>query len=188
MRELTVRIRFTAHSLGNQKLRDNTGRFVFQRNPTTNHVMFLPTWHNSNMRLASQLLGRHQDEVGRIHWDPLVDGRLRQDKWYQEHYRKNGKTRYILHEAFFPGQEIGINLCLPLAISEDDFIRLMAKAGQYKGLSPWKPGEFGFYEVVELRDRQIPLPPDDGGRKQHKELEDAMRRKNELTTYRESPQ
>jgi hypothetical protein len=172
MRELTVRIRFTAPCLGNQKLRGGGGQFVFQRNPATKHVIFLPTWHQANMRLAAQLLGRLQDEVARIHWDQHVDGRLRQDKWFRRHYRsKGGKQRYVLHEAFFPGQEIGINLCLPATVSEDDFIKLMAKAGQYRGLSPWKPGEYGFYEVVSVRERQAPQPPDDGGRSQQAKLE-----------------
>lgn len=173
MRELTIRIRFTAPCLGNQKLRDGSGRFVFQRNHSTKHVIFLPTWHQSNMRLAAQLLGRHQDEVAKIHWDQHVDGRLRQDKWFRRHYRSknSNRQRYILHEAFFPGQEISINLCLPAAIPEDDFLRLMQKAGQYRGLSPWKPGEYGFYEVISLRERQIPQPPDDGGREQQEQLE-----------------
>ncbi len=157
MRELTVRIRFTAHALGNQKLRDGTGRFVFQRSPT-GHILFLSTWHLANMRLAAQLLGRHQDEVQGIFWDIKVDGRLHDDPWHRIYYRSSpgGRQRYSQHEALFPGQIVGINCIVPSSIDDDDFWRLMSKAGQYKGLSPWKPGEYGFYVVESIRPRRAP--------------------------------
>ncbi|MCV5968496.1 hypothetical protein, partial [Lactococcus petauri] len=66
------------------------------------------------------------------------------------------RRRFAQHEALFPGAEVSINVCLPDEISDDDFIRFQSKAGQYRGLSPWGPGEFGFYEVVSLRPRQLP--------------------------------
>jgi hypothetical protein len=155
MRELTVRIRFLSPSLGNQKLGDGSGRFIFQRNPHGD-VIFLPSWHQANMRMAAQLLNRHQKEVQDIHWDINVDGTLRADPWYKNYYRspKSNKMRYSLHEAFIEGQIIGLNCIVPSAVKEEDFWRLMGKAGQYKGLSPWKPGEFGFYEVVSIRPRR----------------------------------
>ena len=155
MRELTVRIRFLSPSLGNQKSQDGSGRFVFQRNPSGG-VIFLPSWHNANMRMASQLLNRHQKEVQDIHWDINVDGALREEPWYKNYYRspRSDKLRYSLHEAFLEGQIVGLNCIVPTAISEEAFWRLMGKAGQYKGLSPWKPGEFGFYEVVSIRPRR----------------------------------
>ena len=157
MRELTVRIKFTSPSLGNEKMRDGSGRFVFSRSPT-GHVIFLASWHNANMRLAAQLLGRHQDEVSKIFWDINVDGRLRRDRWHRVYYLgvNSGRQRYSLHEAFFPGQIVSINCVVPHTIGNDDFWRLVQKAGQYKGISPWKPGEFGFYEVVSIRPRRAP--------------------------------
>jgi len=159
MRELTVRIKYTTAALGNQKLRDGSGRFVFSRSPEGN-VLFLPSWHHANMRLASKLLGRHQGQVRKIFWDINVDGCVRPPRWHRV-YRDSGEgegseRRYTLHEAFFPGQIIGINCAVPGSISDDDFWRLMQKAGQYKGLSPWQPGEYGFYEVVSIRPRQAP--------------------------------
>lgn len=158
MRELTVRIRFVRPSLGNQKLRDGSGRFVFQRGPS-GHILFLASWHHANMHLAAQLLGRHQVEVRDIFWDINIDGRLRHDPWFRAYYNSgsNGRSRYSQHEAFFPGQVVGVNCIVPAAISQDDFWRLMAKAGQYKGLSPWKPGEFGLYEVLSIRPRRAPM-------------------------------
>lgn len=155
MRELTVRLRFLSPSLGNQKTRDGSGRFVFQRNPSGG-IIFMPSWHNANMRMAAQLLNRHQKDVQNIHWDINVDGTLREDPWFKNYYRstKSDKLRYSLHEAFLEGQIIGLNCIVPVGIPEENFWRLMGKAGQYKGLSPWKPGEFGFFEVVSIRPRR----------------------------------
>ena len=155
VRELTVRIRFLSPCLGNQKLSDGSGRFVFQRNPNGG-IIFLPSWHSANMRMAAQLLNRYQGDVTEIHWDINVDGTLRENPWYKNYYRspKSNKMRYSLHEAFLEGQIIGLNCIVPSKIKEEDFWRLMGKAGQYKGLSPWKPGEFGFYEVVSIRPRR----------------------------------
>lgn len=164
MRELTLRIRFTALCLGNQKLPD--GRFVFQRDQVTDCVVFFPTWHKANVKWAANLLNHHQDEVDKIHWDPLVDGTLRQEKWHRRYYRNksNSRQRYIMHEAFFPGQEVGINACLPARITDDDFIQIMSKVGQFRGISPWSPGNYGFFEVASIREILTPHPPDDGGR------------------------
>ena len=149
VRELTVRIRFLSPCLGNQKLSDGSGRFVFQRNPNGG-IIFLPSWHSANMRMAAQLLNRYQGDVTEIHWDINVDGTLRENPWYKNYYRspKSNKMLYSLHEAFLEGQIIGLNCIVPSKIKEEDFWRLMGKAGQYKGLSPWKPGVFRFYEVV----------------------------------------
>ena len=155
MRELTVRVRFVSPALGNQKLRDGSGRFVFSRSPS-GHVVFPASWHHANMRLAAELLGRYQDDVSKIFWDINVDAKLRAGKWHKVYYqtREHGRMRYTQHEAFFPGQVVGINCVVPNTIDEDGFWRLLSKAGQYKGISPWHPGEYGFYEVVSIRPRR----------------------------------
>lgn len=156
MRELTVRIRFLTPCLGNQKLNDGSGKFVFQRSPD-NNIIFLASWHHSNMRMASQLLNRFQSDVGDIHWDINIDGTLKNSRWHKNYYRsaKSNKLRYSLHEAFHENQIVGINCLVPNVIKDEDFWRLMSKAGQYKGLSPWKPGEYGFYDVVSIRPRRV---------------------------------
>jgi hypothetical protein len=69
--------------------------------------------------------------------------------------------RYSLHEAFEEGQIVGLNCIVPTVITEEDFWQLMGKAGQYKGLSPWKPGEFGFFEVVSIRPRRVTRSTDE---------------------------
>lgn len=155
MRELTVRIRFTKHCLGNVKSRDHGGNFLLPRSPQGD-VIFLASWHHTNLRFAAQTLGRHQADVNKIHWDILVDGVVRKDCWWRRYYKQPGTTkqRYCLHEAFFPGQVVGINCVVPASISDDDFWALMQLAGRYRGISPWKPGEYGFFEVVSIRPRR----------------------------------
>ena len=138
MRELTVRIRFLTPCLGNQKLSDGSGRFIFQKSPEGN-VIFLASWHHANMRLAAQLLNRFQEDVSKIHWDINVDAKLKKDKWYKNYYRSPKSI-------------------VPSSISNDDFWRLMNKAGQYKGISPWKPGEFGCFDVVSIHPRRTNKP------------------------------
>lgn len=162
MRELTVRLRFTKHSLANKKLRDGSGKFVFARSPS-GHVIFLTSWHRANMRLAATLLGCHQQDVDKILWDINVEGNLRPQCLYRAYYRGDkpgGRLRYSLHEAFFPGDIIAINCAVPSTISQDDFWRLMSTAGKYMGLSPWKPSQYGLYEVVSVVPRRVPADHD----------------------------
>jgi hypothetical protein len=159
MRELTVRIRFIKPALGNVK-QPKTGRFVMPRNPVTGAVTFLASWHRSNMQFASQLLGRHQDEVKKILWDLNVDGVVLPNGWYRRYYTVSGTTkeRHVLHESFRPGQVVGINCVVPAGIPDDDFWELMRIAGQYKGLSPARPDEFGRFEVESIRPRRAAQP------------------------------
>lgn len=155
MRELTVRIKFVKASLGHVKSR--TDRFVFQRNPSTNNVTFLATWHLANLRFAAQVLGKHHEDVKRICWDINVDGVVSQNGWYKRYYPVSGgkRQRFVLHEAFLPGQIVGLNCVVPDQISDDDFMELMRISGQYRGLSPAKPKDFGFFEVESLRPRRV---------------------------------
>ena len=154
MRELTVRIRFTKHCLGNCKDRQTT-RFMLPRSTDGRHVVFPQTWHKQNLKTAAAILGRHQDEVDKILWDWRVDGRVQRGAWYHRYYgNDNGRKRYCVHESFYAGQVIGLNCVVPNAITDDDFWRLMALAGTYCGLSPYKPHEWGFYEVESLQRRR----------------------------------
>jgi hypothetical protein len=163
MRELTVRIRFTKHCLGNAKERFR-GRFLLPRNPH-GQVIFLSSWHRANMRFASRLLGRHQDEVGKILWDIAVDGCTgRPGGWFRRYYPSGAgnRWRYAVHEALLPGQVVGIHCVVPAVVTDEDLWRLMSLAGRYRGLSPWQPGEYGFFDVESIRTRHLPLdvPPD----------------------------
>lgn len=167
MRELTVRIEFTSPSLGNVKLKDDTplsGRFVMLRSPD-DHVMFLPSWWQANMSLAAKVLGRHHSAVKKIHWDAFVDGIPKRRRlwsgeyepvWFSRYYGNGRKQRYSLHEAFHQGQTIGINCIVPPQIDDESFGRLMGIIGRYKGISPFRPGEYGMFRVATIQPRKAP--------------------------------
>lgn len=164
MREMAVRIRFQSPCLGNCKEitadRRTTGRMVLPRN-AAGDVIFMATWHLANMRQAARLLNVHHDAVGAITWDVIVDGQTPSgaERWYKRWYTgDNGRRRYVLHECFPAGWEIGLNCAVPTTITDDDLWRLMQAAGRYWGLSPWRPGTFGRYDVVGYRQRRLLVP------------------------------
>ena len=152
MRELTVRLRFSRQCLGAVLDPDkNDGRLVFARTED-GRVVFLQSWHMTNMKMAAQLLGRHQEAVEQIFFDVGVDGRTR---WFKRMYPgRNQKTRFCWHEAFLPGDVIGINCLVPDSIPDDDLLQLFNIAGRYRGLSPWHPGDFGHYVVDKITHRR----------------------------------
>lgn len=156
MRELSVRIRFTNPSLGNEK-DTKTGNFKFQRSPgNAGKILFLPTWHQSNMKFATEMLGRHHEDVKKIFWDIEIDGEVREKCLTRCYYKrtKSGKYRWSTHESLLKGQTIAINCVVPHEIDDEDFWTLLQIAGKYKGLSPWQPGKYGHYEVVSIRPRR----------------------------------
>lgn len=154
MRELTVRIRFTRPSLGNVKEQGGKGRFMLPRD-VGGRVTFLSTWHAANLRFAAKVLGRHQDAVGEADWDIVVDGRVRRDGFFNRFLPSRGKReRFVIHEAFMPGQIVGINCVVPATIGDDDFWELLRLAGRYKGLSPFQEKGYGLFEVESIRPRR----------------------------------
>ena len=162
MRELSVSIQFTSPSLGNEK-EHSTGRFRFQRSPgREGQILFLATWQHANVKMAADMLGRHQSAVKRICWDIAVDAELQEKCLTQCFYTKTpgGRERWSLHESLMAGQVIGINCVVPHDIDDQDFWALMSIAGKYRGLSPWQPGKYGHYEVQSIRARRHPLAVD----------------------------
>jgi hypothetical protein len=156
MRELSVKIKFTNPSLGNEK-DQRTGRFNFQRSAgREGKILFLASWHQSNLRFAADMLGRHHSTVEKICWDIEVDGQVREKCLTRCYYRKKpgGKERWSTHESLVKGQTIVINCVVPATIDDEDFWSLMNLAGKYKGLSPWQPGKYGHFEVVSIRPRR----------------------------------
>lgn len=156
MREVTVRIRFTRPSLGNVKSKAHRdGCFLFARN-ADNRIIFLACWHQANMRFATNLLGRHHDAAQEIHWDIAVEGEpVRGHRWFRRYYTTQQQhRRFVQHEAFSEGQIVGINCVVPSSISDSDLFELMKIAGQYRGLSPYAPKEWGHFEVESIRPRR----------------------------------
>jgi hypothetical protein len=159
MRELTVRIRFLSPSLGNVKLPAEDGRYAMPRNQG-GQVLFPASWHRANMRFAAQVLGMHHKAVLKICWDVAVDGLVLASSTHRRFYRsRSNRLRFVVHEAFHAGQEVGLNCAVPAEIGDQDLWRLLSCAGRYRGLSPWRPGEYGFFEVAEIRQRN---PPQEG--------------------------
>jgi hypothetical protein len=125
---------------------------VHLRDPAGDKVIFLPTWWSSVLQKAASVLNRHHRDVRDIRFALEVDGQPRPlpaDPF--KRYYQNG--RYSQHEAFFAGDTVGLNCVVPAAIDDDDFWRLMDAAGLYWGISPFQPGNFGFFKVKSLSRR-----------------------------------
>lgn len=160
MRELTVKIQFTKHSLGNVRRFLSHGTksqqyFAFQRSPD-GRVMFLPRGWRANMLFATELMSRHQSEVDNICFDPHIDGHPRPVplELYKRYY---SPQRFTKHEAFNPGDVISVNAAVPDCISDEEFWHLMDIAGRYKGVSQAMPTEYGYFTVESLIKRYAPV-------------------------------
>lgn len=157
MQEVTIRLRFNQPCPG--AVRTQEGKNVLhahQRDPE-GRVMFLPSWWSALIRYSAKVLNRHQSEVKKIRWDPVIDGVPRKWKRYlpTPEGRSSNRPRYALHEAFHPGDVIGVNCVLPRPISTDDMWQLLDIAGSYKGISPYKPNDgYGTFCVVSLHRRR----------------------------------
>jgi len=171
MRELTVRIRFTTHCLGNvRKHYRAKGRlrnyYVLPRNPE-GKVIFMPTWWATTLRRAAEILCKHFKEVEQIRFALEVDGNPRPipDQLFRRYFEAD---KFSSHEAFFPGDVIGATCAVPDAIDDDDFHRLLTYAGKYCGMSPGHPNKFGYYVVESV----IPTTPKQFTQRKQRTLED----------------
>lgn len=108
------------------------------------------------MRKAADVLCQHQSEVAGIRFQLEVDGTPQPvpDKVYRRYY---GENKYSPHEAFYAGDVIGVSCLVPNKISDEDFWSLMQMAGQYYGMSPFRPGDFGHFNVEGI-ERRGPVP------------------------------
>jgi hypothetical protein len=153
------------HHRQNGKLRSH---FLLLRDPDGD-VIFLRTWWRAVLRQAAEILCRHQKQVENIRFALKVDGRPRELEEYEERDPATGKTRLMVrgyffrhyrpdrfakHEAFFPGDVVGLTCAVPSSISDQDFMELMSYAGEYVGISPARPGEFGFFKVESVRPKR----------------------------------
>jgi len=116
-------------------------------------VIFKPVWWQSLMRYAAKVLNRHHDAVKGIDWDPVIDGDTR---LFRRYYRPR---QYMLHEAFYPGDVIGVNVVLPDRLTIADFTQLLDVAGRYKGISPYGSDQkYGTFEVMDVK-RRVRVTP-----------------------------
>ncbi len=164
MREVTVRLRFTSHCLGNvkRKRRSQGGKictcFLLPRTPE-GRISFLPGWWRANMAFAAEVLGRLQAEAKQVHFETVISGEAPRDKLFRRYYEPN---RFALHEAFWPGQVIEVRCASPHTINDADLQALFGLAGRFRGISPAKPREFGFFTVESVRPANEDQRKDDG--------------------------
>jgi len=157
MLEVTVRLKFNQVCPGDVKRPDGKNFILAMRRDPEGRVMFLPTWWAGITRYAAKVLNRHQASVKKIRWDPVVDGNPRRWRRYLPlpSNKPDARPRYAIHEAFMPGETIGVNCVLPSDIAMDDLWQLLDIAGTYKGISSYKPDEgYGTFKVEEIRKRK----------------------------------
>jgi hypothetical protein len=154
MQELAVTLRFNRVCLGAAKRRRH-GQvvFAFERDPN-GRVMFLPSAWASLLRYAAKLANRHQAEVKRIDFCPVIGGEPCND-WRRTVVTQGGpqaKSHFVVHEAFRPGDTATISVVLPEEISAADFEHLLNLVGKYKGFSPFNNDseKYGTFEVVSI--------------------------------------
>jgi len=141
--EVVVKLRFITPCLG--KKRSSSGKPDEMLKDTNGNIIFLPTWWDAILTYGSQAMSKHQKEIKKIEWDPLVDG---VPKNYRRYYTEKD---FKDHEAFLKGQVIGVRAMLPNTIPLEDFQRMLELAGRYKGMSPYGYDKgFGRFEVVEV--------------------------------------
>lgn len=153
MLELETVIRFTSPSLGNRyDSADNV--FRFQRSAQfPDRIIFMSSWHAANMRFASQVCGMHHKDVGDIFWDMTVIANVDPLRWFRcyGHQQKAGqRRRWSSHEFLGEGEEVKIRCVVPVSVSTEDFTELLRVAGKYRGLSPWRPREYGRFDVARV--------------------------------------
>jgi hypothetical protein len=154
MRELSVRIRFTTPCLGKEKrhYRDPVSgktryKFIFTRAPASSKVVFLPTWWRSIILKAAELSASGHVAAGKIRFGCELDGQP-QRELYRRYY---SDTQFSAHEVFAAGAVVGATCVVPHEISDEEFERLLSCAGKYFGISPARPNEFGYFEVVNIQ-------------------------------------
>ena len=162
MRELTVRLSFTTNCLGDVKkyVKDAGNKrwpvYFMPRMPNGGKIRFQANWWTSSLKYAAKVMNKHLREVNGVSFEVAVDGRTDSniDHFYKRHFKGNGdESKFVKHEAFFPGDIIGINCVVPGSISDDDFWTLMDYVGRFRGISPYSPTEgYGRFEVVTIRE------------------------------------
>jgi hypothetical protein len=164
VQEVKVLLRFTVPCLGaNKQPTERMGVvFCFSRTPD-GQVMFPQTWWRAIVTHAARIKNIPTNIVNKIEWSPAVDGSPRLwQRYIQDPNRlENARPRYAQHEAFLPGRVIGVECVLPVDLAVDTFASLMGVAGKFRGISPYKPGEYGRFTVVSVHPAGRAVPESD---------------------------
>jgi len=164
VQEVRVLLRFTVPCLGaDKRIRDGLGVvFCFPRTPD-GQVLFPQTWWRAIVTHAARIKNIPTAVIKKIEWSPAIDGSPRLwQRYIQEPGRaEGGRPRYAQHEAFLPGRVIGVECILPVDLKVGIFAALMEVAGKFRGISPYKPGEYGRFTVVSVQPAGRAIPESD---------------------------
>jgi hypothetical protein len=126
--------------------------FVFSRT-SDGKVMLMPQWWTAILREAAQVVGKHNRHVGDIRFSLEVDGQPRPipKQLYKRYYEAD---KFSCHEAFYPGDVIGVTCLVPDTITHDDLWALLDTAGTYFGISParWED-RYGRFKIESIEKR-----------------------------------
>lgn len=151
MTEVTLRIRFTQPCLGGKprkRPKDGVNVLSMPRG-VSGQVMFPPAWWRAIVAHGARVKGGSVSLANKISWSLDVDGVTQQ--WIR-HVPKtqDRKAGHVHHEAFLPGDVVGVDCVLPPDLKPDVFRLWMEAGGKYMGISPYKHGEWGRFEVVDV--------------------------------------
>lgn len=155
MLEYLLEIAFVSPCLGNTRrelARPGAPRRHYWALPRTpsGHITFQPTWWQANLRKSATVLSRAAPGLAQVRFDPQISGvpqAARPENFYRRYYTDK---IYALHEAFFPGEVIGVRVLVPLELPVDLLRQVLETSGRFYGISPAKPGEFGHFQVQQL--------------------------------------
>lgn len=162
MRELLLTLRFTSPSLGNVK------KYVRQENSAVSwpvfymprsldgRVRFETNWWKSGLVFAADILCRHQKDVRNVEFAAELEGRTNTDI---RHFFKRflptatGRSRFVRHEAFLPDDVVRASCVVPDVISDEAFEQLMQYFGRFRGISPFRPKQYGHFQVEKIQEQ-----------------------------------
>jgi hypothetical protein len=151
MIEVTLRIRFTQPCLGHKPRRRKPDDLVVLAMPRgqSGRVMFPPAWWRAIVAHGARVKGGSASLASKVAWSLDVAGETQQ--WIRYVPKADGrKAGHVHHEAFLPGDVIGVDCVLPPGLKPEVFRVWMDAGGKYLGISPYKHGEWGRFEVVAV--------------------------------------
>jgi hypothetical protein len=164
VQEVKVLLRFTVPCLGaDKRARNGLGTvFCFPRT-AEGQVLFPQTWWRAIVTYAARVNNIPTTIIKKIAWSPAVDGSPRLwQRYIQDPDRpEDARPRYAQHEAFLPGRVIGVECILPVDLPVATFAALLETAGKFRGISPYKPGEYGRFTVVSVHPAGRAVPQSD---------------------------
>lgn len=154
MLEYIVTLEFTSPCLGNTRkewLKGGSKRVYFGMPRTSQgHINFQPNWWRSNFRKAASVLAKDIPSLDLVLVDPVIRGTPQETNPARFYRRYYSSSIYSLHEAFMPGESIGLRVVAPPELSYDMLLQVLDTSGRFYGISPARPGEFGFFVVVSM--------------------------------------